>query len=91
MLVMAASSCSRADFVYPYYCNQSVVRAVIPILRDVLKKLRDGLERAANDEYPQRFWDLLHQIAIVKTAMADPSHVLAGCVKESDFRTEAWR
>ena len=75
---------------YPYI-NQSVVRPVIPILRDQLKKLRDGLERAANDEDPDRFWDLLHQIAIVKTAMADPSHVLAGCVTERHSSTEAWR
>ena len=87
---MAASSCGRTDLVYPYI-NQSVVRPVITILRDQLKKLRDGLERAANDEEPDRFWDLLHQIAIVKTAMADPSHVLAGFVTEKDLRTEAWR
>ena len=75
---------------YPH-CNDSVVGPVIPILREHLKELRDRLARAAYERDIDSIETLLKQISIVKTTMADPSHILAGCVTERDFIIEAWR
>ena len=75
---------------YPY-CNHSVVGPDIPILREQLKELRDRLARAAYERDIDSIETLLKQISIVKTTMADPSHILAGCVTERDFIIEAWR
>ena len=75
---------------YPH-CNDSVVGPVIPILREHLKELRDRLARAAYERDIDSIESLLSKISIVKTTMADPSHILAGCVTERDFIIEAWR
>ena len=75
---------------YPH-CNHSVVGPVIPILREHLKELRDRLARVAYERDIDSIEFLLKQISIVKTTMADPFHILAGCVTERDFIIEAWR